>query len=130
MKAIYSKIISGVLLIALLMNSSGCMTYSAVHKARGYTNETVPVSKGDKLIVKDGVYYVFQHPKDEDVSKLSLPDNMPKTKQPWMWTYYLYKPRPSYYAWLPLSVPADIATSPVQGIVFLLIGITQPWKQP
>ena len=35
------------------------------------------------------------------------------------------KPHPAYYAWLLLSIPADIATAPIQGIgllVFLAAG--------
>jgi hypothetical protein len=32
---------------------------------------------------------------------------------------HLDKPRPGYYAFLPLTIPVDIVTSPVQGIFIL-----------
>jgi hypothetical protein len=34
-------------------------------------------------------------------------------------TVHLDKPRPGYYAFLPLTIPVDIATSPIQGIFIL-----------
>jgi hypothetical protein len=63
------------LLEALLLSSSGCITYSAVQEAKGKEN--------------------------------TITGNEPK------------KAHPACYALLPLTVPADIATSPVQLAIYL-----------
>jgi hypothetical protein len=63
-------------LIAVLVTTSGCMTYSAVQRGKGQLN----VITGDN------------------------PD----------------EPRPAYYALLPLAVPLDIATSPIQLLIYAL----------
>ena len=72
------KTFSTILLFALLMSSSGCMTYSTVQRAKGEHN------------------VITGHSATE--------------------------PHPGYYALLPLAVPADIATSPIQLLLYLLLG--------
>jgi hypothetical protein len=71
------RIVSTSLLIALLISSSGCMTYSAIQEAKGKENT------------------VTGHDPE--------------------------KPHPACYALVPLTVPADIATSPVQLMVYLFL---------
>jgi hypothetical protein len=78
------KIITSLLLIALLVSSNGCMTYDAIQHAKG----------------QPAPYFAFGN---DDVQK-----NIDG------------KPHPAYYAWLPLSIPADIATAPIQGIGLLI----------
>ena len=72
MKTIYTS-----LLLALLVSTNGCMTYSAVKRAKGEQNG------------------VMGWPASE--------------------------PQSGYYALVPLTVPADIATSPFQLIVIVLL---------
>ncbi len=71
------KTIIGLLLIALLLSTNGCMT-----------NATVQRAKGQQLYWSDA------------------PDNTP---------------HPAYYAFLPLTIPLDIATCPIQGICWLAL---------
>ena len=71
------KTLGLVLLLMLVLNSSGCMTYSSVQRAKGADN------------VVTG-----HHPTE---------------------------PQPGYYALLPVSVPADIATSPIQLVLYLFV---------
>jgi hypothetical protein len=66
------------LLIALLVSSNGCMTYSAVQDSRGNANATL-----------------WLHGVGEDG-----PDDG-------QW-------HPQYYLLLPLTVPGDLVTSPIQ----------------
>ena len=70
------KKIRHVLLVALLIGSNGCMTYSAVQKGKGQYN----VVTGD-------------NPSE---------------------------PHLAYYALLPLTVPLDVATSPIQLLIYAL----------
>ena len=63
------------LLFALLVSANGCMSYSAVQRAKGQHN------------------VVTGHSPTE--------------------------PHQSYYALLPLTVPADVATSPFQLIIYV-----------
>ena len=71
------KTITSFLLLALLASSNGCMTYTAVQRAKG----------------KDNVV-TGHHPTE---------------------------PQPGHYALLPLTVPADIVTSPIQLIVYIAL---------
>jgi len=71
------RTVSAILLFALLISSSGCMTYSSVQRAKGKPN------------------VVTGHNPTE--------------------------PHPGYYALLPLAVPADIATSPFQLLLYVLL---------
>ena len=66
-----------ILLVMLVLSSSGCMTYSSVQRANG----------------KDNVV-TGHHPTE---------------------------PQAAYYALLPLSVPTDIATSPIQLVLYLFV---------
>jgi len=74
------KTVSTILLFALLFGSNGCMTYSAVKRAKGEQNG------------------VMGWPAKE--------------------------PQPGYYALVPLTVPADIATSPFQLIIYVAFSMS------
>ena len=76
------KTIVSFLLIALLVSSNGCMSYSAVQDAKGHQDKTMWLGR-------------------EPTSGAS--DN---------------KSHPGYYFLLPLTIPGDIVTSPIQAIVF------------
>ena len=79
------KLILNLLLIALLVSSNGCMTYSAIQDAKGHQDKTM-----------------------------------------WLWreaTSGDNKSRPAYYLLTPVTVPADIVTSPFQAIVLLFVGM-------
>ena len=65
------------LLFALLASTNGCMTYSAVQRAKGEHN----VVTGDSPT----------------------------------------EPHPGYYALVPLTVPADVVTSPFQFIIYVAL---------
>jgi len=94
------------------------MTSSTIEKARGYTYEPVQVSKGDRVFKHGSIYYVAQHPKGKDNSNLPMPENMPENPGT---ALYAYKPQPAYYLLLPLAVPWDILTSPVQIPIYLVL---------
>jgi len=68
-------------LIALLVISNGCMTYSTVQDAKGHPDKALWIGCGN----------------DKDTT-----------------------PHPAYYAFLILTVPADVVTSPIQGICYLV----------
>ena len=76
------KVVRSLLLLVLVLDMSGCMTYS-----------TVQCAKGDYNVVTG-------HKPDE--------------------------PHPGYYALIPLTVPLDIATSPIQLIYYVVLSITPP----
>ena len=75
------KSISTLFLIALLVGSNGCMTYSTVQDAKGHPSKALWVGCANE--------------KDTP-------------------------PKPAYYGFLLLTVPADIVTSPIQGICYLV----------
>ena len=74
------KFISMFSLVALLLSSSGCMTYSTVQEARGKWN------------------VVIGHQPD--------------------------KPHPACYALVPVTVPLDVATSPIQLIYYIVLNVS------
>jgi hypothetical protein len=74
------KNIIGLLLVALLFSSNGCMTYEAVRHAKG----------------KDG--WICEVPRDRRGQS-----------------------EPAFYALVPLTVPVDVATSPLQLVWYLLL---------
>jgi hypothetical protein len=76
------KAIRSLLLLFLLLNMSGCMTYSTVQRAKGDYN------------------VVTGHKPDEA--------------------------HPGYYALIPLTVPLDVATSPIQLIYYVVLSNTSP----
>ena len=69
------KTIVGLLLIALLVSTNGCVTHATVERAKGH-----------QLYWSDA------------------PDNTP---------------HPAYYGFLPLTIPLDIATCPIQAIFWV-----------
>lgn len=81
---VHSKAFIAVLLLALLVCSGGCMTQS-----------TIQYAKGDSYDAWINNTYGFRY------QAQTLSDREEK-------------PDAAYYALLPLSVPADVATSPVQ----------------
>lgn len=118
------KYIVTFLLAILLVASNGCITSVTVYHAKGYTRDRVEVSKGDKLIPHNGRLYVLQHPEGEESSQLKLPDNMPPNPQ--NYAFYAYRPHPAYYALLPLTVPADTVTLPIQALAVVAFLIWWP----
>jgi hypothetical protein len=120
------KTIVNVLLMALLVSSNGCMSMKVADLAKGHTTERIDASKienGDKVVDLDGgsgIAYVIQHPKGEDTSRLKMP------AIPSYYEFYIARPRPAYYALMPLSIPADIATLPIQVIVVGVLTFTMP----
>jgi hypothetical protein len=128
-----SKTVVNFLLLVLLASSSGCLTsFYAVHKAGGFTNDRIDVSqikKGDEIInfgsgAPSGIGYVIQYPKEKDNSNLKMPDTKP------YYEFYVSRPHPAYYALLPLTVPLDIVTFPIQvvgvGVWVCAIGPVAP----
>ena len=75
------RVFRSLLLFALVIGASGCMTYSSVQRAKGEPN------------VVTG-----HHPTEA---------------------------QPGYYALLPLTITADVATSPIQLLLYLLLGSSQ-----
>lgn len=103
----------------MLIFSNGCITYNTVHRAQGYTPERVVVKEGDEVIKNDGVSFAIKRKdaKGENEEVRFIPDS---PAQPSMG--FAYKPNGAYYALLLLTIPADIVTSPIQLIGFLVIG--------
>jgi hypothetical protein len=87
MKIAYSRTLTSLLLIALIIGANGCMTQSAVKYGNGHPDKAWINNKFDTAYL--------------------APD--PNTK-----------PHPAYYALIPLSFPADVATSPFQLIVAVI----------
>ena len=76
------------------------------------------IQKGDKIEICDhGVIYVIQHPAGKDNSKLDMPEMRDYFQY---CRFYIARPRPAYYALLPLSVPVDIVTFPFVAIVLII----------
>jgi len=110
------KIIGTLLLITLLFLSNGCMTYSSVQRAQGNGGEFVEINGSDKIVDYDRTNCVIQRisPKGEtNEMHLHLVTD-----------HSGYVRKPGYYALLPLTVPADIATSPFQVLFFVLLNIS------
>jgi len=107
------KTIVGIfLLVAMLFSFNGCMTYSSVQRATGNGGEFVEIGGRDQIVQYDGTNCVIKRisPKGEtNEMRLHLVTDH---------SGYVYKP--GYYALLPLTVPADIATLPFQ-LIFLMI---------
>ncbi len=113
MKITRPKIIFSFLLISLLFCLSGCLLTSKVsEKAEGNTWQRIDpsqIKKGDKVGVIDagaGACYVIQYPKDKDNSKKKMPVIPPYHD------FYICKPKPAYYALVPLTIPTDIVIFP------------------
>jgi hypothetical protein len=102
----------------LLVGSTGCTSVSTIETARGYTRERVQVSKGDRVFKVDSIYYAAQYPKEKDSSNLPMPENLPEDPTS---AVYAYRPQPAYYLLLPLAIPWDILTSPVQLSIYLIL---------
>ncbi|HMD55248.1 MAG TPA: hypothetical protein VKJ65_11925 [Phycisphaerae bacterium] len=77
------KTIVSFLLIALLISSNGCMTYSAAQDAKGRQDQAV---------------WMGHYGSDRDD-----------------------KSHPGYYFLMPLTVPGDVAFSPIEGVWYLWI---------
>jgi hypothetical protein len=109
MKTICSRTLTSLWLVALIIGANGCLTQSAIENARGHPDQAwinngfgcnnglpiAPAPLPDQTWTNNGLGYGYS------------PGN-PKAK-----------PHPAYYLLLPLSVPADIATSPFQLIGFV-----------
>ena len=89
MKNLNSKILAGPILLALLIGSNGCMTQSTIQYAQGHPAEAW---------INNMYGYKYKEPLIE---------------------YPEPKPDSAYYCWLPLSVPVDVVTSPIQLIVIV-----------
>jgi len=78
--------------LALLIVTSGCMTYSAIEDARGHPESDLwawgPSTEGTNLWIRGT-------------------------------SIHLMNPQPRYYLLVPLTVPVDLATSPLQAAYFL-----------
>jgi hypothetical protein len=111
------KSIGTLLLVALIFFSNGCMTYSSVQRARGTGGEWVEMNSSDRIIrrdPKDGTQCVIQRISQKGETnemRLHLVTGDASAG---------YVCKPGYYALLPLTVPADIATSPFQLMFFLI----------
>lgn len=105
------KFVTTVLLTALLVSSAGCMTASMVKRAKGYTDERVQPLEGDTVFLHGGFGYVIQQKHAEGKNAEKMPPSMQYNSHP---PYYAFKPCPAAYAFLPLTIPLDIATSPFQ----------------
>ena len=111
------KIIGNLLLLVLMVSSMGCITGGTIQRGRGYTEEYVPVSVGDATFTHDYTRYVIKRvyaPGETNVirhvhapAKLHLVTSDETVA-------FAYKPNPAYYLLVPLTVPADILTSPFQ----------------
>jgi hypothetical protein len=112
MKTIYSKTLCASFLTLLILGLDGCMTYSAVQRAEGHTSEWVMVEKREQVIQHDGISTVIRQ----------NPSTGEKTETRFIRASevggYAYKPNVAYYGFLPLTVPADIVTSPFQILYF------------
>jgi hypothetical protein len=106
------KTIGTLLFIVILFSSNGCMTYSSVQRARGHGGEWVEFSSCDRIIQNDGTNCVVTRisPKGE-TNQMRLHLETPSAG---------YVCKPAYYALLPLTIPADIATFPFQLIFFMI----------
>jgi len=114
------KIIGTFLLFTTLFFSNGCMTYSSVQRAQGHGGEWVEIKPSDQIIRYDGTNCVIKRisPKGE-TNEMCLHLETPKDG-----TQAGYVCKPAYYALLPLTIPADIATSPFQVLYFVLLNIS------
>ena len=76
---ISSRTIGNLFPLVLLLTLNGCMTNSAVDRAKGTSSRGYPSGTGETIHYQMHV-----------------------------------QPHPAYYALLPLTIPADVATSPFQ----------------
>jgi hypothetical protein len=140
------KITYHLLLIALLFGANGCMSIAAISRAKGYTSLGAVPASGDVVFeASNHSWYVvpqnltnsyripnsriklivFNKPSDlpKDVAE-SHPYKIRDSNRPDDYINYLcyaYKPNGAFYFWLPITVPADIATSPFQLVGFGLM---------
>jgi hypothetical protein len=102
------------------------MTSNVIDLERGQTYERIEpsqIEKGDKVrYYGHGVAYVIKHPVGKDTSQLKMPIDDVNFYH----CYYIARPQPGYYALMPLSVPFDIATSPIQLIVYAVGSAVAP----
>jgi len=107
MKNIPPKIIGSISLAVLLVGSNGCMTYDTVEHAEGNPGQTFFPRGGsnnpaDSYVSNGGrnVYGAYLVPTGD--------------------------PHPAYYLLLPLTIPADIITSPFQGAFWIFLSVFGP----
>jgi hypothetical protein len=110
------KTIGTLTLITMLFISNGCMTYSSVQRAQGRGGEWVEIKATDQIVRDDGTNCVIKRiGPNGGTNEMRLHLETPKAGT----TKAGYVCKPAYYALLPLTIPADIATFPFQLIFFM-----------
>jgi hypothetical protein len=111
------KLTFGILLVLLAACLNGCITSNVIERAKGHSTEWVDIEKGDKIVETNGISTLTRvNPSTGGQTVIRL----------WEMRTYggkLYSPNAAYYCWLPLSIPADIVTSPFQLLGALAAGL-------
>jgi hypothetical protein len=122
MKENYSKAAFALFLAALAIGSSGCITRMTIRQASEVTDERYGVP-GGKPSQHAHVDYLKRQAGGKDLTaKAVAKAKSLNNREP----AHVYKHHYEYYALIPLSAAADLATSPFQVIFFLLYGGS--WK--
>ena len=122
MKPTFSNILCSLFTVIIVFATNGCMTSDKIiNLAKGRTNEKIDISqieRGDVVQewdTKNRAVYIIKHPKEKDCS-LSPAPFLPLQYEN---NYFISKPAPLYYGLLPVTIPIDIVTFPIQ-LIFVL----------